>query len=102
MKKLVRNVGSVILTLLVVVIAALVGWHLWDYYSNAPWTRDGHIRADVVQVAPDVSGLITKVSVRDNQLVTRGQVLFVINRARYELALKQAMATVANKVAAAT
>jgi multidrug resistance efflux pump len=95
MKKIIRNVGSVILTLTVVVVAAVVGWHLWDYYSNAPWTRDGHIRADVVQIAPDVSGLITNVSVRDNQLVKRGQVLFVIDRARYELALKQAMAAVA-------
>ncbi|WP_240902623.1 MULTISPECIES: HlyD family secretion protein [Aquitalea] len=83
------------LTLIVVVAAVLVGRYLWDYYTNAPWTRDGHIRADVVQISPDVSGLITEVKVSDNQLVKRGQVLFVIDRARYALALKQAEATLA-------
>ncbi len=95
MKKLAGKAGPVALTLIVVVAAVLVGRYLWDYYTNAPWTRDGHIRADVVQISPDVSGLITEVKVSDNQLVKRGQVLFVIDRARYALALKQAEATLA-------
>jgi len=95
MKKLVQKAGPVVLTLVVVVAAVQVGRYLWDYYTNAPWTRDGHIRADVVQIAPDVSGLLTEVKVSDNQLVKRGQVLFVIDRARYALALKQAEAALA-------
>lgn len=95
MKKLAVKAGPVALTLIVVVAAVLVGRYLWDYYTNAPWTRDGHIRADVVQIAPDVSGLITEVKVSDNQLVQRGQVLFVIDRARYALALQQAQAALA-------
>ncbi|MBV8679382.1 MAG: HlyD family secretion protein [Aquitalea sp.] len=95
MKKLVQKSGPVALTLIVVVAAVLVGRYLWDYYTNAPWTRDGHIRADVVQISPDVSGLITEVKVSDNQLVKRGQVLFVIDRARYALALKQSEAALA-------
>ncbi|WP_231960155.1 efflux RND transporter periplasmic adaptor subunit [Aquitalea magnusonii] len=95
MKKLAGKAGPVALTLIVVVAAVMVGRHLWDYYTNAPWTRDGHIRADVVQISPDVSGLITEVKVTDNQLVKRGQVLFVIDRARYTLALKQAEAALA-------
>ncbi|WP_199053410.1 HlyD family secretion protein [Aquitalea sp. ASV15] len=97
MKKLIGKAGPVVLTLIVVVAAVLVGRYLWDYYTNAPWTRDGHIRADVVQIAPDVSGLITEVKVSDNQLVKRGQVLFVIDRARYALALKQAEAALAQQ-----
>ncbi len=99
MKKLIGKAGPVVLTLIVVVAAVLVGRYLWDYYTNAPWTRDGHIRADVVQIAPDVSGLITEVKVSDNQLVKRGQVLFVIDRARYALALKQAEAVLAQQSA---
>lgn len=99
MKKLIGKAGPVVLTLIVVVAAVLVGRYLWDYYTNAPWTRDGHIRADVVQIAPDVSGLITEVKVTDNQLVKRGQVLFVIDRARYALALKQAEAALAQQSA---
>ena len=92
-KKTWFSVGQILLTLIVVVIAALVLWKLVGYYMFAPWTRDGHVRADVIQVAPDVSGLISSVQVVDNQQVRQGQVLFVIDQARYTLALRQAQAT---------
>jgi multidrug resistance efflux pump len=92
-KKTWFSVGQILLTLIVVAISAVVLWRLIDYYMFSPWTRDGHVRADVIQVAPDVSGLITEVDVTDNQLVKRGQLLFVIDRARYELALRLAQAT---------
>jgi multidrug resistance efflux pump len=58
----------------------------------SPWTRDGRVRARVVQVAPDVSGLVTEVPVADNQAVQRGDLLFVIDRSRYQNALLQAQA----------
>ncbi|SKC91246.1 RND family efflux transporter, MFP subunit [Burkholderia sp. CF099] len=93
MKKTWFSVGQILLTLIVVVIAAAVLWKLVDYYMFAPWTRDGHVRADVIQVAPDVSGLITEVKVVDNQQVKQGEVLFVIDQARYTLALRNAQAT---------
>jgi multidrug resistance efflux pump len=92
-KKTWFSVGQILLTLIVVVIAAAVLWKLVDYYMFAPWTRDGHVRADVIQVAPDVSGLITEVKVVDNQQVKQGEVLFVIDQARYTLALRNAQAT---------
>jgi multidrug resistance efflux pump len=92
-KKTWFSVGQILLTLVVVAIAAFVLWRLVDYYMFAPWTRDGHVRADVVQVAPDVGGLIVSVNVADNQPVNAGQVLFVIDQARYALALRQAQAT---------
>ncbi|QQC66854.1 efflux RND transporter periplasmic adaptor subunit [Paraburkholderia ginsengisoli] len=93
MKKTWFSVGQILLTLIVVVVAALVLWKLVAYYMFAPWTRDGHVRADVIQVAPDISGLISSVDVVDNQQVKQGQVLFVIDQARYTLALRQAQAT---------
>ncbi|KAI3605926.1 Tetrapartite efflux system, membrane fusion component FusE-like (plasmid) [Cupriavidus necator H850] len=96
MKLKLRPLGPVLLTLVVAAVAVVVIWHLWDYYTVAPWTRDGHVRADVVQVAPDVSGLVTKVLVRDNQNVKRGEVLIEIDRDRFELALEQALANVAS------
>lgn len=95
MKLKFRLLGPVLLTVLATVAALFVVRHLWDYYTIAPWTRDGHVRADVVQVAPDVSGLVTRILVKDNQRVRRGQVLFVIDQDRYQLALQQAMATAA-------
>ncbi|MCM3356363.1 biotin/lipoyl-binding protein, partial [Bacillus halotolerans] len=97
MKKTWLSAGQVLLTLIVVVVAGLVLWRIINYYMFSPWTRDGHVRADVIQVAPDVSGLITSVQVADNQEVKRGQVLFVIDQARYALAERLAEATLAQR-----
>ena len=97
MKKPLLTLGRVVLTLLVVAFACVVVWRMTMYYMFAPWTRDGHIRADIVQIAPDVSGLIKQVKVRDNQPVTRDQVLFVIDQERFKLALRQAQATLADR-----
>jgi multidrug resistance efflux pump len=79
--------------------AAYFGWGLWNYYENEPWTRDGRVRAEVVSVAPDVSGLVTQVLVADNQRVKKGDILFRIDRDRFELALKHAEATLAGRAA---
>lgn len=92
MKHVLIRLGRVASTLAIMAFAAFVGWRLWSYYMEAPWTRDGRVRADIVQVVADVSGLITEISVRDNQRVRRGQLLLVVDRARYELALAQAEA----------
>lgn len=100
MKKLFAHSGRVFLTLVMVTVAGLLGWHLWDYYMNAPWTRDGKIRADVVRIAPDVAGLVSEVLVHDNQDVKKGDVIFRIDQARYKLALQQAEAKLASSKAA--
>jgi multidrug resistance efflux pump len=96
-KNLVAQISRFGLTALAVAVALFIGVRLWAYYMDAPWTRDGHVRADVVQVAPDVSGFVTDVLVRDNGHVQRGEVLFRIDRARFELALQQADAIVAGR-----
>lgn len=93
------SAGKILLTLIVVVVAGLVLWRIVNYYMFSPWTRDGRVRADVIQVAPDVGGLITRVDVVDNQQVKQGQVLFVIDQARYALALRLAEATLAQRKA---
>lgn len=97
MKKPLLTLGRVVLTLLVVTLATVLVWQMVLYYMFAPWTRDGHIRADVIQIAPDVSGLIQQVAVRDNQVVKRGDVLFSIDQDRFRLALRQAQATLAER-----
>ena len=65
----------VVATLAVVTLAAGAGWHLWDYYLNEPWTRDGKVRSDVTTLAVDEAGLIRTVHVHDNQLVHKGDLL---------------------------
>ena len=90
-----------LITAVVVVVALLLGHALWKHYLYAPWTRDGRVRADVVRIAPDVSGLVTRVAVVDNQTVHKGDLLFVIDPDRYKYAVAQAEANLAAAEASA-
>jgi len=69
-----------------------------DHYLEAPWTRDGRLRADVVQVAADVSGSVSDVLVHDNQAVKKDEVMFRIDPARFQIALRDAQANVDGKL----
>jgi RND family efflux transporter MFP subunit len=89
-----------VVTAAALAIAAVVCWQLWVYYMLSPWTRDGRVRADVVPVAADVSGLVSDVFVHDNQRVKKGEPLFRIDQKRFELALQTAQAAVASRQAA--
>jgi multidrug resistance efflux pump len=91
----IKRIGKVVLTLVTVAAAFVAGRWLWIHYNVKPWTRDGRIRADIVLVSPDVDGLVTQLRVKDSQIVHVGDVLFVIDRRRYELALTEAKAAVA-------
>src|ERR1700747_2097348 len=99
MRNFFASAGRVLLTLVVVLVAIAVGWQLWSYYMLEPWTRDGRVRADVVTVAADVSGLISDVFVHDNEKVRKGQQLFRIDQRRFQYALDQAKADVASRQA---
>ena len=93
---------TVVLTLALACLGALVLWRLYDYYTYAPQTRDGKIRADVVPLATDVSGRVTAVYVHDNQAVRRGQLLFLVDRERLANAVTRADATVGTAIANVT
>ena len=80
------------ITTLVVIVALVIAYLLWVHFKVEPWTRDGRVSANVVQIAPDISGLVTEVRVKDNQVVKVGDVLFVIDKVRYQVALDQAKA----------
>ena len=90
MKTLTKKLLRLSITFVLLVTAIILGHTLWVRYMDSPWTRDGRVRADVVNIAPDVAGLVTDVVVRDNQYVRRGDVLFIIDQAHYEHALAQA------------
>ena len=90
---------SLIATLLVLAAAVAIGRQLWVQYMNTPWTRDGRVRADIINVAADVPGYVVDVPVRDNQLVKKGDLLIQIDPEHYEVAVKQAQALVASRKA---
>ena len=78
--------GAVVL---ITVVAILLKY--WDYVVN-PWTRDGQVRADVIQITPRVSGPIVKLAVEDNQLVKAGDLLFEIDPRTFAANAAQASA----------
>jgi RND family efflux transporter MFP subunit len=94
-----RAFARVLVTLVAVLAASAVGWQLWVYYEEAPWTRDARVSADIVGVTPDVSGLVSAVPAKDNQAVRAGEVILVVDPARFDLALRQAEAVVASRLA---
>lgn len=86
---------KIAMTSVFVIAGTWVAWTIWAYYTEAPWTRDGKVRADVIALAPDVSGRVVEVLVRDNESVKEGQVLFRVDTARLKLALKRSEAAIA-------
>ncbi|NIX76332.1 efflux RND transporter periplasmic adaptor subunit [Microvirga terricola] len=88
----VSRTTRVVITTFVAAAAAAAGWFAWQSYVTNPWTRDGRVRVDIVEIAPDVSGPIAQVHVKDNQTVKKGDLLFVIDPERYRYALAQAQA----------
>jgi len=89
-----KSILRVGITLAIAVAAGWLAYTLWVRYTDYPWTRDGRVRADVVNIAPDVAGLVTTVPVHDNQYVHRGEVLFRIDTMHYQHALAEAKAMV--------
>lgn len=78
-------------TLLVLVALVAIGWK-YQHYLNNPWTRDGQIRAQVIQITPRVTGPIIALHVKDNTEVKVGETLFKIDPRTYQAALDQSMA----------
>src|SRR5260370_30606246 len=84
----------------VLVAAALVAaYHGWQIYVTSPWTRDGMVRVQVANVAPQISGQIVDVRTHDNEHVHKGDVLYVIEKVDFEVALDNAKATILNREA---
>jgi len=94
-----KTLARVVLTLVIVAAGCVGGYELWDYYMLSPWTRDARVQADVVTIAPDVSGFVDEVRVKDNQFVHKGEVLLVLDLERYKRALATADANVAARKA---
>jgi RND family efflux transporter MFP subunit len=77
-------------------VAARQGWRI---YMTSPWTRDGMVRVQVANVAPQISGQIVEVRTYDNQHVHKGDLLYLIEKFDFEVALDNAKATILNREA---
>jgi multidrug resistance efflux pump len=79
-----------IATLIAFGAAIGLAWMAWNYYVYTPWTRDGRVRVYTVQLAPEVSGTVVSLPIKDTQFVHKGDVLFQIDPRDYQNKLKQA------------
>jgi multidrug resistance efflux pump len=83
-------------TLIMVGLAVWAAVVLYRRYVEHPWTRDGQVRANIVGIAPRVSGPIIDVAVRDNQQLRQGDLLFEIDPADFQAKVDMAVAQVQN------
>ena len=81
-----------LLTLGVMVIAVVLVLIKYRHYVNNPWTRNGQVRAQVIQITARVTGPITSLPIRDNQFVKKGEILFEIDPRTFKSNLDQAIA----------
>ena len=86
-----------LITGITVLVATLLGWMLWWHYLDSPWTRDGRVRAEVVNIAAEISGKVIDLKVVDNQPIKKGDILFQIDPIDYQLALTQAESTLQSR-----
>ena len=93
------RVFRLVATLAIVGCAAVAAILVWQYYVIAPWTRDGRVRVQVANIAPQVSGQIIEVRVSDNQPVKKGDVLYVIEPFDFQVAIASAEAEIRNREA---
>src|SRR4029077_13146398 len=78
-----------IVTLIIVAGAVLITLYVWGIVERHPRTDDAAVRANVVGIAPRVSGQTIKLNVQDNQAVKEGDVLFEIDPEDYRLVLEK-------------
>lgn len=81
---------KVTVTVVVIVLATVAALLMYWRYTTKPWTRDGQVRANVVGIAPRVSGPIIQIPIKDNQTVKKGDLLFEIDPSTFKATLDNA------------
>jgi len=96
-----KNILKALLTLSILGAAIFFGYNKYKDYIENPWTRDGQVRTQVIQVTPRVNGMVTKIHVVDNQKVKRGDLLFEIDPSQYQVKVNQSKARLQRTLEAA-
>ena len=96
-----KTIIKILLTLSILGTAAFFGYNKYKEYIDNPWTRDGQVRTQVIQVTPRVNGMVIKIHVVDNQKVKTGDLLFEIDPSQYQVKVDQSKARLQRTVEAA-
>jgi membrane fusion protein (multidrug efflux system) len=78
------------------IAAVMAGWLYWNYVRTHVSTDDAYIQGTIYPISFRIPGTVTRVAVKDNQLVEKGQVLAELDPTDYEVARKQAQANLEN------
>ena len=89
MEKSTGKLTRIIVTLALVLIAVIAVYIAYYRSTTRPWTRDGQVRADIIEISSQVNGQVVKVPVKDNQLVKKNDLLFQIDTEDYEMKVKE-------------
>lgn len=98
-KRSVVSLFRYLATGLLIAAALVAARYGWISYVTSPWTRDGMVRVQVANVAPQISGQIVEVRSYDNQHVHKGDILYVIEKVDFEVALDNAKASILTREA---
>ena len=100
MGRRIKKVVGFLITLAVVAIAGLILYYMFQDYLLNPWTRDGQVQGQIIQITPRVSGPIITIPIVDNQFVNKGDLLFKIDPRTFEAKVAEAKAALAQAKAA--
>jgi len=96
-----KTLIKLLVTLAILAVAGYFGYNRFEAYIENPWTRDGQVRTQVIQVTPRVNGMVTKIHIVDNQKVKTGDLLFEIDPSQYQVKVDQAKARLQRTLEAA-
>lgn len=92
---------KILLTLAILGMAVFLGYKKYKEYIENPWTRDGQVRTQVIQITPRVNGMVIKIHIVDNEKVKTGDLLFEIDPSQYQVKVDQSKARLQRTRAAA-
>lgn len=73
-------------------VAAILALALWAYYRNRETTDDAQVNGHIIPIASKVNGNVAEVLVKDNQPVTKGQVMVRLDPRDYQAKVDEAQA----------
>ena len=100
MGRRIKNVIGYLITITAVAIAGLILYEMFQDYLLNPWTRDGQVQGQIIQITSRVSGPIVTIPIVDNQFVNKGDLLFKIDPRTFAAEVAEAKATLVQAKAA--
>lgn len=86
-----KKFPSQIITILITIISSALLFFAYNYYEKSPSTRHGIVKADIIKIAPEINGKVSKVYIKDNESVKKGDLLFEIDPKPFVISKKAAV-----------